>query len=223
MLTLASQTCLHLQLVFLTHTASISFLNYAFLSPQHSGKFKPTKFWSDSQNRPVCGALSALSCGQRTLLYLSLIHRLLWHMNCHCTGTDPPQRLQHIEHPVPHVMLWIIPLHNVDHASAVPGVTSHHVDVPVKHCNTDIALAPWHWRHRRPLVRLWAVVLAAQDVVIVAAAPEVIPAHDVKPVSDGAHAVQATELHHVGPLTPRVSDRIVTPKLLLEHVTCDST
>lgn len=184
------------------------------------------EFWSDrgrGWKPPVCGTWSVLRCGQRTILNLCLIHWSLRQMNCHCTGTDPPQRLQHIEHPVPHVPLWIIPLHNVNHAPAVPGVPSHHVDLPVKHRHTNITLAPGHCRHHCPLVCLWAVVFAAQDVVVVAAASEMIPSHDVEFVSYGAHAVQATELHHVGSSIPRVSDRIVTPKLLLECVTGDAS
>lgn len=189
--------------------------------PRFAATFNMQYSGGESQEQ-VCGALSALSCGQRTLLYLSLIHGPLWHMNCHCAGTNPPQRLQHIENPVPRVALRIVPLHNVNHASAVPGVTPHHVDVPVKHRDTNIALAPWHWWHRRPLVCLWAVVFAAQDVVVVAGASEVIPAHDVESVADGAHAVQAAELHHVGSSAPRVSAGVVTPKLPLERVTCDS-
>lgn len=177
--------------------------------------------WHKVGNPLVCGA-SALRCGQGTLLNLSLVHWPLRQVNCHRTSTNPPERLQHVEHPVPHVLLRVVPLHNVNHAPAVPGIPSHHVDLPVKHCHTNIALTTWHRRHHRPLVRLWAVVFAAQDVVVVAAASEVIPAHDVELVAHSAHAVKAAELHHVGSSTPCVSDWVVTPQLLLERVSGDA-
>lgn len=143
-------------------------------------------------------------------------------MDCHCAGTNPPQRLQHVEHPVPHVPFWVISLHNVNHASAVPGISSHHIDLPVEHSHTHVALTPRHRRHHRPLVCVGAVVFAAQNVVVVAAASEMVPAHDVESLFHSAHAVQATELRHVGASAPRVADGVVAPELLLEGVTGDA-
>lgn len=158
---------------------------------------------------------------QRALLYLSLAHRVLGHMHGHGAGPDPAEGLQHVEHPVPDVPLRVVALHDVHHAPAVPGVASHHVDVPVERRHAHVALAARHRRHRRPLVARRAVVLAAQHVVVVAAASEVVPAHHVQPVADGAHAVQAAQLHHVGPPAPRVGAGVVAPELLLERVAGD--
>ena len=144
-------------------------------------------------------------------------------MNRHGAGPDPPQRLQHVEHSVPRILLWIVPLHDVHHAPAVPRIPSHYIDLPVKHSHSHVTLAPGHGRHHRPLVGVWAVELAAQDVVVVTAASEVIPAHDIESVSHGAHAVQPAELPHVGTSAPGVGYSVIAPKLLLEGVTGDST
>lgn len=57
---------------------------------------------------------------------------------------------------------------------------------------------------------LGAVELTVQYVIIVAAAPEVVPSHHVESVAHRAHAVEATQFHHVGTVTPCVSLRVIT-------------
>lgn len=159
---------------------------------------------------------------ERVLLYLSLPYRALGHVHSHSARPDPAEGLQDIEHPVPDVPLWVVALHNVHHAPAVPGVAAHHVDVPIECCHAHVALAAWHRRHRGPLVTCRAVILAAQHVVVVAAASEVVATHHVQPVAHSAHAVQAAQLHHVGPPAPRVCAGVIAPQLLLESVSGDS-
>lgn len=165
---------------------------------------------------------NSLILSQRVLLYLRLAYRALGHVHRHSACPDSAEGLQDIEHPVPGILLWIVALHNVHHAPAIPGVASHHVDVPIESCHAHVALASRHRRHRRPLVACRAVELAAQHIVVVAAASEVVTTHHVKPVANSAHAVQAAQLHHVSPPAPRVVAWVIAPEFLLESVSGDS-
>lgn len=143
--------------------------------------------------------------------------------NCECAGSDPPQWLGQVENFVPFVFLGVVLLYYFHHAPIVPRVAAHHVNLILKHGHAHVALTSQHGGDRCPQVEGGGVVFAAEDVVVVAGAPEMIASDHVKTVAHRAHAVEAANCRHGRFLSPFIGIRVKAHQLLLKSVVSDST
>lgn len=123
---------------------------------------------------------------------------------------------------MPLVFLWVVFLYYFHHAAIVPGVAAHHVDLVLEHSHADVALTPQHGGYGCPQVEGGGVILAAEHVVVVARAAEVIAPDHIQPVAHRAHAVEAADRRHRCLLSPFIRIWVKAHKLLLESVMSDS-